>query len=89
MEGNTNALSIDKEGWYKVTATNTRNNSDASNESNAIYYRVTYPAQSVTIAEDLGGLISINSSPELILDCAGISFDKVTVQWYAMGVGST
>ncbi len=89
MEGNTNTLSINKEGWYKVAATNTRNNSDASNESNAIYYRVTYPAQPVKIAEDLVGLISKNSSPYLILDCAGISFDKVTVQWYTVGVGST
>lgn len=88
MEGNVNTLSVDKEGWYKVTATNVRNNSNASNESNAIYYRVTYPAQSVTIAENLGGVISINSSPQLILDCTDIPFDKVTVQWYKQGVGS-
>lgn len=87
MEGNDNKLSVDKEGWYKVTATNVRNNSNASDESNAIYYRVTYPAQSVTIAEDLGGVISIQSSPQLILDCTDIPFDKVTVQWYKQGIG--
>lgn len=75
---------VNTEGWYKATATNSRNNSANSDPSNPVYYRVTNPAESMIIIEDLPETGFYETElPHIKLSAEGIPFDNITVQWYA------
>ena len=73
---------VNTEGWYKVTATNIRNKSVASTDSNPIYYRVTAPAKEMKIIRNLEGKQSANQRPTFDISCEGVPFDTISVQWY-------
>ena len=75
---------VNNEGWYKATATNSRNNSTNSDVSAPVYYRVTNPAKPIEIVEDLPETGFYETElPHIKLSAAGIPFDSITVQWYA------
>lgn len=82
------SLTVNEEGIYQVQVTNTKNNtSKTSLIPNT--FRVTKPAQQITIKGSNVGNVIINSEDLLFsIDLTDVNFDNLTVQWYKKGAES-
>ena len=78
----TSSVNVSEEGWYKVKAINTRNNSIYLPESNEVNFRITKAPLAPEIIDDIDPQTFMGSLPKFTIDYGANNADKFRVIWY-------